>query len=121
MTTPLPLWVDVVTAVLVVTGALLALVGSLGLLRLRSFFQRVHAPTLSTTGATWLLTVATALQFSFVREQFFVHALLIGIFIALTAPITTIFLMRAALFRVRLAGQDVPASVTEQPAPPPQA
>jgi multicomponent K+:H+ antiporter subunit G len=113
--TQLPLWVDVVTAVLVVVGALLALVGSIGLLRLRSFFQRVHAPTLGTTGGTWLLTLATALQFSFVREQLFVHALLIALFIALTAPITTVFLMRAALFRERLAGKDVPPTVTGQP------
>ena len=118
MTTSLPLWVDVLTALLVGLGGLLALAGSLGLLRLPSFYQRIHTPTLGTTGATWLLTLATALQFSFVREQFFVHALLIGIFLSLTTPITTVFLMRAALFRVRLAGQDVPATVTEQPRPP---
>ncbi|MCP3138820.1 monovalent cation/H(+) antiporter subunit G [Pyxidicoccus xibeiensis] len=121
MTTSLPPWVDVVTAVLVVTAALLALTGSLGLVRLRGFFQRVHAPTLGSTGACWLLTLSTALQFSFVREQFYVHALLIALFITLTAPITTVFLSRAALFRMRLARQDVPPSVTEQPAPPPQA
>jgi len=119
VTTSLPLWVDVLTAVLVVTGALLALVGAFGLLRLPSFYQRIHTPTLGTTGATWLLTLATALQFSFVREQFFVHALLIALFIALTAPITTVFLMRAALFRDRLAGRDVPASVTGQQRTPP--
>jgi multicomponent K+:H+ antiporter subunit G len=118
VTTSLPLWVDVVTAVLVGVGAVLALLGSLGLLRLRSFYQRVHAPTLGSTGATWLLTLATALQFSFVREQFFVHALLIGIFIALTVPITTVFLMRAGLFRDRLARRDVPPTMTEQPQPP---
>jgi multicomponent K+:H+ antiporter subunit G len=119
MTSALPLWVDVVTAVLVVVAGLLAMVGSLGLLRLRNFFQRVHAPTLGTTGATWLLTLATALQFSFVREQFFVHALLIGIFISLTAPVTTVFLMRAALFRERLAGKSVPPTLGERRPPQP--
>ena len=118
MTTSLPLWVDVVTAVLVVVAGLLALVGSLGLLRLRTFFQRVHAPTLGTTGATWLLTLATALQFSFVREQLFVHALLIAGFIALTAPVTTVFLMRAALFRERLRGKPVPPTLGERRPPP---
>ena len=118
MTTSLPLWVDVVTALLVGVGALLALLGSLGLLRLRSFYQRVHAPTLGSTGATWLLTLATALQFSFVREQLFVHALLIAGFISLTAPVTTVFLMRAALFRERIAGKQVPPSVTGERPPP---
>jgi multicomponent K+:H+ antiporter subunit G len=40
------------------------------------------------------------------------HALLIAVFIAVTVPITTIFLMRAALFRARRAGRDVPPSVS---------
>ncbi|HET7753702.1 MAG TPA: monovalent cation/H(+) antiporter subunit G [Anaeromyxobacteraceae bacterium] len=113
MTTTLPLWVDVVTALLVVTGAFAALVGSFGLLRLRSFFQRVHAPTLGSTLGVWAVTLATALQLSFVREQVFVHALLIAVFIAVTAPVTTIFLMRAALFRSRVAGEDAPGPLTE--------
>ena len=33
---------------------------------------------------------------------------LIALFVALTAPVTTIFLMRAALFRERQKGSDVP-------------
>ena len=48
-----PLWVEAVTAGLVLTGALAALVGSFGVLRLRTFFQRVHAPTLGATLGTW--------------------------------------------------------------------
>lgn len=112
MSVTLPLWVDVATAVLVVAGAVAALIGSIGLLRLRSFFQRVHSPTLGYTVGTWSLTLATALQLSFVREQVFVHALLIAVFGALTAPVTTIFLMRAALFRRRVGGREAPASVT---------
>ena len=46
MTTPSPLWVDALTAALVVVGAVTALVGSFGLLRVTTFFQRVHAPSL---------------------------------------------------------------------------
>jgi multicomponent K+:H+ antiporter subunit G len=42
-----------------------------------------------------------------------VHALLISVFVALTAPVTTIFLMRAALFRGRIAGRDAPPPVSE--------
>ena len=40
------------------------------------------------------------------------HALLIAIFIAVTVPITNIFLMRAALFRDRRMGKAVPPSVS---------
>ena len=104
MTTPA--LVDAVTALLVVVGGLAALIGSLGVLRLGSFFQRVHAPTLGATLATWCLALATVVQVSFARGQLFVHAALIAAFIALTAPITTIFLMRAAIFRERLRGTE---------------
>ncbi|MDQ3265256.1 MAG: monovalent cation/H(+) antiporter subunit G [Myxococcota bacterium] len=112
MTTQLPLWVDLVAAALVVLAGLLALVGSFGLARLDDFYQRVHAPTLGATGGTWALSLASALQFSLLRETLFVHALLIPIFVAITAPVTTVFLMRAALFRHRLEGRPVPAPVT---------
>ena len=104
MTTPA--WVDAVTGVLVAVGGLAALIGALGVLRLGSFFQRVHAPTLGATLGTWCLALATVAQVSFVRGQLFVHAALIAVFIALTAPITTIFLMRAAIFRERLRGAE---------------
>jgi len=46
--------------------------------------------------------------FSVQGFSLFLHAVLIVLFIALTAPITTIFLMRAALFRERQKGGDVP-------------
>jgi multicomponent K+:H+ antiporter subunit G len=115
VTTVLPLWVDALTAVLVLTGALAALAGSFGLVRLRTFYQRVHPPALASTLGTWALALATAVQLSFVGEQPFVHALLVAIFIALTAPVTTIFLMRAALFRDRVAGKDAPAPLAGSP------
>jgi multicomponent K+:H+ antiporter subunit G len=95
-------------AVVALAGAVAALVGSFGLLSLRSFFQRVHAPTLASTVGTWSIALATALQQSLVRDQVFVHALLVPAFVAVTAPITTIFLMRAATFRRRVAGEDAP-------------
>ncbi len=100
MNVGLPAWLDALTAALVALGALAALVGSVGLLRLGSFFQRVHAPTLVATVGTWGLTLATVLQMSFAARQPYVHA----IFIALTTPVTTVLLMRAALFRARLRG-----------------
>jgi len=108
-----PAWVEAVTAALAVMGALGALIGAIGLLRLPTFFDRMHAPTLGSTGGAWLLALATALQQSFLREQLFVHALLIPIFISMTGPITTIFLVRAALFRSRRARvPGVPPSLT---------
>lgn len=109
MNTWTPPWVDTLTALLVVVGALAALLGSFGVLRLKSFFQRVHAPTLGSTLGTWGFTFATAVQASFERGQPYLHALLITVFIALTAPVTTLFLMRAAVFRARMRGEEIPA------------
>ncbi|HET9596683.1 MAG TPA: monovalent cation/H(+) antiporter subunit G [Anaeromyxobacteraceae bacterium] len=103
---PLPLAVEVAVAALALTGAFATLVGSFGLLRLPGFFQRIHAPTLGATLGTWSLALATAMQFSFLRSEPFAHPLLIAAFIALTAPVTTIFLMRAGLFRRRLAERE---------------
>jgi multicomponent K+:H+ antiporter subunit G len=121
VTAALPLAVEVAVAALALAGAFAALVGSFGLLRLRGFFRRVHAPTLGATVGTWSLALATAVQFSFLRGQPFVHPLLVAAFVALTAPVTTIFLMRAGLFRRRLAEHDGGADDGEEgSAPPPR-
>ncbi len=110
--TILPFWVDLVIAILVVLGAVFALIGAVGLVRLPTFYQRIHPPTLGTTIGVWAIAIATVLQFSALEETASVSAILIPIFVAMTMPITTIFLMRAALFRDRLAGRPVPPNLT---------
>ena len=119
MTAALPLGVELVVAALALTGAFATLVGSFGLLSLRGFFRRVHAPTLGATLGTWSLALATAVQFSFLGGEPFAHPLLIATFIALTAPVTTIFLMRAGLFRGRLAQREGRAAGDEERSAPP--
>ena len=110
---PLPLWAEIVTAVFVVVGAAFAAIGSFGLIRLPTFFSRIHAPTIGATAGVWCITVATVVYFSAQSFSLFLHATLIALFVALTAPITTIFLMRAALFRERQKGGDVPAATDD--------
>lgn len=105
---PMPLWAEIVTAVFVVVGAAFAAIGSFGLVRLPTFFTRIHAPTVGSTLGVWCMTIATVIYFSVQGGNLFLHALLIAVFVALTAPVTTIFLMRAALFRERQKGSDVP-------------
>ena len=53
----LPAWTALLTALLTLLGAALALIGSLGLLRLKSFYERVHAPTLGTTLGTAFILI----------------------------------------------------------------
>ncbi|HWK33417.1 MAG TPA: monovalent cation/H(+) antiporter subunit G, partial [Hyphomicrobium sp.] len=45
----LPAWAAILTSILVLTGAALTLIGTIGLLRLKNFYTRVHPPTLGTT------------------------------------------------------------------------
>ena len=109
----LPLWLDIFISVVVVLGALIALIGSSGLLRLKTYFERVHAPSIIATMACWCIMHATVIYFSVQEHKLAVHAILIAIFIAITVPVTTIFLMRAALFRALRSGEDVPPSLSD--------
>ncbi len=109
----LPAWGQWAVSILVIAGSLVTLLGAIGLVRMKVFFQRVHAPVLGSTFGVWSMVLATSIYFSLRDGQFWAHAFLIGIFIAVTSPITTIFLMRAALFRERLAGnKNVPPNLT---------
>jgi multicomponent K+:H+ antiporter subunit G len=112
---PLPLWAEILTAVFAVVGAAFAAIGSFGLVRLPTFFSRIHAPTLGATVGVCCTTIATILYFSVQGGNLFLHASLIALFVALTAPVTTIFLMRAALFRERQKGSDVPSPDRARP------
>ena len=108
----LPLWLDISVSLLVLAGAVIALLGSLGLLRLKTYFERVHAPAIIATMACWCVMHATLLYFSVVGDGLAVHALLIALFVAITVPVTNIFLMRAALFRARRMGESVPSNLS---------
>ena len=107
----LPPWAAILVAVLVLGGALFAFVGSLGLLRLGNFYQRVHAPTLGTTLGTFLVLAASVTCFSVLHARPIFHELLIGVFLTVTTPITLMLLVRAALYRDREEGSgDVPSA-----------
>ena len=114
---PLALWAEVAIAALVLLGATIALVGSLGLLRLGTYFERVHAPSIIATMGCWCIMHGTLLYFSLQGHGIAAHPLLIALFVAITVPVTNIFLMRAALFRARRAGQNVPPHVSNVQSP----
>lgn len=111
----LPAWAAIVVAVLLVTGALLALIGAIGLLRLRTFYERVHAPTLATTWGAGCVLIGSMIYFTVLQSRPVVHELLIAIFMTITTPISLLLLVRAALFRDRQAGSStVPATQPEK-------
>lgn len=100
----LPFWAALPVSLLLLLGAALGLTGSIGLLRLRSFYERVHAPTLSTTLGIGSILVASMLFFSVAQSRLVVHEILIGVFMVITTPVTLMLLTRAALHRDRAEG-----------------
>lgn len=94
-----PLWAALPAAALLICGGLLTLVGSLGLLRLDSFFARIHAPTMGGTLGAGCVLLASMLVSTALAQRPVIHELLITLFILITAPVTTMLLMRAALLR----------------------
>jgi multicomponent K+:H+ antiporter subunit G len=94
-----PAWAAVLTAAFLLIGAALSLIGSLGLLRLRSFYERVHAPTLGTTLGTGFVALASIVYFSVLQGRLVLHEFLIVAFVIVTTPVTLTILVRAALFR----------------------
>lgn len=98
------LWVEAVVALLLLASGALALVGASGLLRLTSFFERMHAPAVVSTLGVWCVALAAIVYFSAQESRLELQAWLIVILLAITAPVTTLLLARAALFRERPAG-----------------
>ena len=96
-----PVLSAVLTAVLLIGGATITLIGSLGLLRLRTFYERVHAPTLGTTLGAASIAIASMVYFSTLGTRLVLHEVLIVVFVTVTTPITLTILVRAALLRDR--------------------
>jgi monovalent cation/proton antiporter, MnhG/PhaG subunit len=110
--TVMTLVTEAVTAVLLLASGVLVLVGALGLLRLPDFFVRMHAPSLAYTLGSWLVALATAVHFSAHDLVLSLQSWLIIVLLSITAPITTVILARATLFRRRAAGEEVPPSLS---------
>lgn len=105
----LPAWAALLTAFLLLAGAGLTLLGAVGTLRFRSFFERVHAPTLGTSWGTGAILLASIVCFSMLESRPVVHEIMIGAFVSVTTPVTLMLLARAALYRDRTEGNsDVP-------------
>ena len=83
-----------------------AFAGSLGLLRLETFYERVHPPTMATTLGIGLVLVASILHFSTLESRPVLHEILIGVFMTLSTPVTYMLLVRAALHRDHAEGRD---------------
>ena len=108
----LPLWLSIAVSACVVLGALLTAAGCFGLVRLKDFYLRIHAPTMGTSMGGGLILLASALYFTVTQQRVVMHEIAIFIFITLTTPVTLMLLARATLCRDRVEGADVPTRPT---------
>ena len=108
--TYLPTWITLLVSLLIIMGASLTLTGSIGLLRLPSFYQRIHAPTLGTTLGTGTILIASMLFFTTVESRPMVGEILIAVFVTITTPISFILLAKATRQRA-----ESPADSNESP------
>ena len=99
------LWIEIPVALLLMLSGVFTLSAAIGLVRFRTFFQRMHPPALAFSFSAWCVTLASILYFSAQDHKLSLHAWLIIIFLSITVPVTTILLARTELFRKRTGGQ----------------
>lgn len=88
---------EIALSVLILTGAVFTLIGSLGLARLQDFYTRLHGPTKATTLGVGSLLIASAIYFSTDNDGLSLHEVLVTIFLFITAPVSAHLLAKAAL------------------------
>lgn len=93
-------------AILVLAGALLAFIGALGLLRMRTFYERMHPATLGPTLGTGLVLLASILYFTALERRPVLHEIAIGVLVFVATPVTSMLLVRAARRRERAASDE---------------
>lgn len=86
-----------VIAFLLVAGGIFAFTGSLGMLKLKDFFMRLHGPTKGTTLGIGCILIASMLYFTVTQREFHVQELLITLFLFITAPVTGHMLAKTGL------------------------
>lgn len=97
----IPGWADLLASLLLVSGGVLTLIGSAGLLRLPDLFARMHGPTMGNTLGLGCVLLASILIASLLAERLVFQEILITVFVVGTSPVTAMLLMRAGIYRKR--------------------
>jgi multicomponent K+:H+ antiporter subunit G len=100
--------IELLVTMLILAGSFFLLVGSLGLAKLPTLIQRLHAPTKAATLGAGGLLLASMLYFWVIEGVPSFHELLITLFLFLTAPITALMLAKANLLRRKRESEALP-------------
>ncbi|GGW83191.1 Na+/H+ antiporter subunit G [Alteromonas halophila] len=90
-------WVEVTVSVLLLIGGTFVLVGSIGLLRLKDIYCRLHGPTKATTVGLGGILIGSVIYMSHLHGYLTLHELLITLFLVITAPVTAMILAKVAM------------------------
>lgn len=96
---PLSAWVLLPASLLLVLGGIATLLGSLGLLRMKLFYDRMHPPSMGNTLGAGCILLASMLISSALAQRPVVHEVLITVLLVSTSPITAMLVMQAARHR----------------------
>ncbi|HJV82349.1 monovalent cation/H(+) antiporter subunit G [Noviherbaspirillum sp.] len=98
-------WAALAITLMLVVGGSFILIGAFGLMRLPSFYQRIHGPAVTMTLGTAGVLLASMLYFTVLRSRLVMHEAIIAMFVIMTAPVVSMLLMRAAVYRDLRTGQ----------------
>jgi len=90
-------FIQIALSVLLLFGCFFILVGALGLVKLSTFFKRLHAPTKASTLGVGCVLLASVGYHVFLGVDPQPRELLITVFLFITAPISAHLMARAAL------------------------
>ncbi|MBL8444521.1 MAG: cation:proton antiporter [Zoogloeaceae bacterium] len=101
----LPWWAALPAATFLVLGGLITLIGAIGLLRLKDFYQRIHGPAITITLGAGCILIASMIYFTTQQSRPVIHELLISAFVLMSAPVVAMLIMRSAVYRDLRAGR----------------
>ncbi|EJF83393.1 monovalent cation/proton antiporter, MnhG/PhaG subunit [Bartonella elizabethae Re6043vi] len=91
--------VAIAVTVFLILGSGLTLIGTIGLVRLPTFYKRLHMLSLSTSWGAGSILVASFLYSIFVDHHFVFHEFLLVIFLLVTIPVASMLVSQAAAYR----------------------
>jgi multicomponent K+:H+ antiporter subunit G len=106
---------DIAIAALLLLGGAFVLIGSWGLVRLRTTMERLHGPTKATTLGLGALLLASVVFFQAKAGVWTVHELLISLFLFITAPIAANMIAKVHLHRLHTGAIAEPTSIAGPP------
>ncbi|MCK0744433.1 Na+/H+ antiporter subunit G [Chromohalobacter nigrandesensis] len=86
-----------IIAFFLIAGSIFALIGSLGLARMKDFYMRLHGPSKISTLGVGCVLLASIAYFSLLDSGPSLQELLITIFLFITAPVSAHLLSKSAL------------------------